>query len=62
MKNYSYIHEKLSPHLWRIIDHTGVCCYLVVGTEKACLLDTTNGLGDIREYVQGLTSRRFLSF
>lgn len=57
MSNYGYTHEKLSPHLWRIIDRTGVCCYLVEGTEKACLLDTTNGLGDIREYVQRLTDR-----
>ena len=57
MRNDSYTHEKLSPHLWRIIDSTGVCCYLVAGTERACLLDTTNGLGNIKEYVQCLTDR-----
>lgn len=50
-----YIHEKLGKHLWRIIDETGVCCYLVTGTDRACLLDTTNGLQDIRAYVQHLT-------
>lgn len=51
-----YTHEKLTDHLYRITDHTGVCCYLAIGHNKAALLDTCNGLGDIRSYVESLTS------
>ena len=50
-----YTSEKLSERLFRIIDCTGVCCYLAVGEKKACLLDTCNGLGNIRAYVETLT-------
>ena len=50
-------HEKLKEHLYRIIDITGVCCYLVVGEEKACLLDTCGGIGNIKEYVETITDK-----
>lgn len=50
-------HEKLKEHLYRIIDITGVCCYLVVGEEKACLLDTCGGIGNIKEYVETITNK-----
>lgn len=52
-----FTHQKCSDHVWRIIDRTGVCCYLVEGSEKACLLDTTNGLDDIRAEAESLTSK-----
>ena len=45
----------MNEHLYRIIDETGVCCYLALGSDKAALLDTGNGIGDLREYVAGLT-------
>lgn len=50
-----YTHEKLSKHLYRITDRTGVCCYLVVGERKACLLDTCSGLGNLKECVESIT-------
>lgn len=53
MKDFT--HEKVSAHCYRIIDGTGVCCYLVIGEEKACLLDTCNGIGNIKEYVETIT-------
>lgn len=51
-----FTHEKLSEHLYRITDITGVCCYLVIGSQKACLLDTCNGIGNLREYVAQITT------
>jgi len=51
-----FTHEKLSEHLYRIIDFTGVCCYLVVGNKKAYLLDTCNGIGNIKEYIEKITN------
>ena len=53
--NY-YTHEKLTKHLYRIIDCTGVCCYLAVGSKRACLLDTCNGLGNIKDYIKKITN------
>lgn len=50
-----YTHTALSSRLIRITDSTGVCCYLALGSRRACLLDTTNGLGNIRSYVERLT-------
>ena len=48
--------EQLSERLIRITDIAGVCCYLVIGSEKAVLIDTCNGFGDllscVREYTQ----------
>ena len=47
--------EKLSDHLYRIVDALEVACYLVTGRERACLLDTCTGAGDLRRFVQELT-------
>ncbi|MGN6712467.1 MBL fold metallo-hydrolase [Anaerocolumna jejuensis] len=52
-----YQSEKITEHVIRIIDCTGVCCYLVTGSKRACLLDTCCGYGNIREYVQTLTNQ-----
>ena len=47
--------EKLTVHVYRIVDALDVACYLVAGEEKACLLDTCPGEGNIREYVETIT-------
>lgn len=49
--------EILSEHLIRIIDITDVCCYLVIGEERACLLDTCSGYGDLWKCVHELTEK-----
>lgn len=49
--------EKLSSRLYRIIEISGVCCYLAVGDEKACLLDTGCGYGNLKEYVKTITGK-----
>lgn len=51
-----FTHERLSERLYRITDLTGVCCYLTIGSQKACLLDTCNGVGNIKEYVEKITN------
>lgn len=47
-----FVKEKLNDHLFRIIDQSKVCCYLVTGKERALLLDTCSGVGNIREYIE----------
>jgi len=50
-----FLVEKLSDHLYRIVDALEVACYLVVGAKKACLLDTCTGVGNLREAVESIT-------
>ena len=45
----------LYDDIYRITDVTGVNSYLVIGKEKAALLDTGCGLGNIREVVKSIT-------
>lgn len=52
-----YKHERISEHITRIIDIAGVACYLIEGNEKACLLDTCCGYGNLKEYVSSLTDK-----
>ena len=47
--------SKLSKHIYRIVDALEVACYLVVGSERACLLDTCTGVGNIRSCVESIT-------
>lgn len=48
-------HEKVSDRLIRIKEITGVYMYLVIGEEKALLIDTGCGLGNLEDYVRSLT-------
>ena len=52
-----FTHEKISEHITRLRDVSGVCMYLIEGAEKAALVDTGLGLGDLRSYVEGLTAK-----
>lgn len=52
-----YTHKKLSDRIYRITEIDGVCCYLVVGDEKAALLDTGCGIGNIKEYIEKITDK-----
>lgn len=51
-----FSHEKVSEHITRIVLPADVCVYLVEGERAAVLLDTGFGIGDLRGYVEGLTS------
>ncbi len=48
--------KKIVPKTWVIHDKTGVACYLIEGEEKALLIDTCWGLGNLAELVQSITS------
>ena len=41
---------------WRIVDRGVVNCYLVIGRERAALIDTGYGFANLRDYVGALTS------
>lgn len=42
----------VTEHIFRIRSTPDVCMYLVVGSERAALLDTGNGVGDLKGYVE----------
>lgn len=52
-----FTHEQVTPVLTRIRDVSGVCMYLVKGSEKAVLIDTGVGFGDLYSYVMNLTEQ-----
>lgn len=54
---HNYKSEKITSHIYRIIEKTGVCCYLVEGTEKVCLIDTCFGVGNLKNFINQLTSK-----
>lgn len=54
--NY-YTTEKITDRVYRITDFLKDCCYLVIGDDRACLLDTLNGFGNIREVAENLTDK-----
>ena len=46
--------ETISGHVRRICGNGDVCMYLVEGSDRALLIDTGYGVGDLRGYVEGL--------
>ena len=49
--------RKITENLTRIIGATGECMYLAVGKERALLVDTGTGIGDLKGYVETLTDK-----
>ena len=56
MKSY-FRQERISERIVRIISAAGEMQYLITGSERAALLDTGTGVGNIREYVESLTDK-----
>lgn len=52
--------EYVSERIIRIRDICGVAVYLIIGDDKACLLDTGCGFGDLRSYVERLTDKELI--
>lgn len=48
--------KKIEPGIYRITEKLGVGCYLVIGSERALLIDTGYGKADLKKTVSGLTS------
>lgn len=55
MDFHSFTVQQLSEHIYRIVDALDVACYLVVGAEKACLLDACTGVGNLRSCIASIT-------
>lgn len=49
--------EKISPSTTKITNIQNVFCYLVEGKDRAALIDTGSGAGDLKAYVQSLTKK-----
>ncbi len=49
--------EKLTDRVTRIRDVLGVGMYLVEGEDRACVIDTGHGLGNLRTFVEQLTDK-----
>ena len=56
MKNY-FECQTITEHVKRILLPGDVFAYLAEGEEKAVLIDTGCGLGDLRSYVKSLTDK-----
>lgn len=54
---FRFTAEPVTGHLTRIFCPAGECAYLAVGTDRAALIDTGTGLGDLRGYVESLTDK-----
>lgn len=52
-----YNSRRLSGTTTQIMDCTGVYAFLVEGEEKAVLIDTCTGVGDLKGYVEKLTDK-----
>ena len=46
---------RVSEGVWHIRDAMGVCVTLIAGSEKALLVDTAYGIGDLKSFVRNLT-------
>ena len=46
----------VNDHVWLLDDHGDAACYVVAGTRKAAVIDTSIGLSNIREVAESLTS------
>lgn len=58
MKEIEYFkYEKLTENIIRIFGLTGEIMYLVEGSERAALIDTGTGVGNLKEYVRKLTKK-----
>ncbi len=58
--NRQYVAEKIDKDTYRI-DESGVAnCYLLIGSEKALLIDTGCGAGNLKEAVEKLTQKPIL--
>lgn len=57
MEKTYFEHIHITKNVVRIKDILGVFCYLVIGNERAALIDTGNGFGNIKEYVERITDK-----
>lgn len=51
--------EKISPAITRIRDGSDVCVYFIQGKERAALIDTGYGIGDLKGYIETITEKPY---
>ena len=51
---------KIAPDTWCITDHWNNFIYLLIGKEKAMLIDTCSSEGNVREVVEELTDKEIM--
>ena len=56
MKSF-FKNKRISDNITRIYGATGECMYLAVGKERALLVDTGTGIGDLKSYIGDLTDK-----
>jgi glyoxylase-like metal-dependent hydrolase (beta-lactamase superfamily II) len=52
-----YTMKKITDSTTQITDVTGVHCYLVEGSDRAALIDTAVGVGNLKYYVEKITDK-----
>ena len=57
MENALFYTEIITDHITRIVLPGEVFAYLIEGSERAVLIDTGCGIGDLKSYVESLTDK-----
>ena len=57
MENAMFYTEHITDHITRIVLPGEVFAYLIEGSERAVLIDTGCGIGDLKSYVESLTDK-----
>lgn len=57
MNTTLFTHEDMGDGIVKVISPLGEQMYLVIGGEKAALIDTGLGIGSLRSYVEGITDK-----
>ena len=60
MENKLFYTERITDHITRIVLPGEVFAYLVEGAERAVLIDTGCGIGDLKAYVDSLTEKPYV--
>lgn len=50
--------KQLTDHIW-LMDDNGSSGYVVIGSERALVIDTMDGGGNVREIVEGITDKPY---
>ena len=56
MKKIPFRHFEIAPGVYQLIDELGFCASLLIGHDKALLFDSMSGMGDLKGYVESLTT------
>lgn len=55
-----YSKHQINDHIWQFKDPMGVLTTLIIGTNKAMLVDTAYGISDLKELVSSITDKELI--